>query len=53
VGDENIRIIGQKSSLEKAVGTTLTEKIPVSGLVRKWCAVDDETDNIYVFDFML
>ncbi len=37
VGDENIRIIGEKSNLEKAVGTTLTGKIPVSGLVRKWC----------------
>ena len=37
VGDENIRIIGEKSSLEKAVSTTLTGKIPVSGLVRKWC----------------
>jgi hypothetical protein len=32
-----IRIIGEKTSLEKAVGTTLTGKIPVSGLVRKWC----------------
>ena len=38
VGDKNIGIIGEKSSLEKAVGTTLTGKIPVSGLVRKWCA---------------
>ena len=37
VGDENIRIIGEKSSLEKAVSTSLTGKIPVSGLVRKWC----------------
>ncbi|WP_397579465.1 recombinase zinc beta ribbon domain-containing protein [Sphingorhabdus sp.] len=37
VDDENIRIIGEKTSLEKAVGTTLTGKIPVSGLVRKWC----------------
>jgi hypothetical protein len=26
VGDENIRIIGEKSNLEKAVGTTLTGK---------------------------
>ena len=38
VGDENVRIIGEKTSLEKAVSTTLTGKIPVSGLVRKWCA---------------
>jgi site-specific DNA recombinase len=41
VGDENIRIIGEKSNLEKAVGTTLTGKIPVSGLVRKWCTQED------------
>jgi hypothetical protein len=25
----------------------------VSDCVRNWRAVDDETDNIYVFDFML
>ncbi len=41
VGDENIRIIGEKTSLEKAVGTALTGKIPVSGLVRKWCTRSD------------
>ena len=41
VGDENIRIIGEKSSLEKAVSTSLTGKIPVSGLVRKWCTRSD------------
>ena len=41
VGDENIRIIGEKTSLEKAVGTTLTGKIPVSSLVRKWCTRSD------------
>ena len=41
VDDENIRIIGEKSNLEKAVGTTLTGKFPVSGLVRKWCTRSD------------
>ncbi len=37
VGDENIRIIGEKTSLEKTVSTTLKGQIPVSSLVRKWC----------------
>ena len=37
VGDEKIRIIGEKTSLEHAVGSTLNGQIPVSGLVRKWC----------------
>jgi hypothetical protein len=45
VGDENIRIIGEKSSLEKAIGTALTGKIPVSDLARKWCAVWNENDT--------
>jgi hypothetical protein len=53
VGDENIRIIGEKTSLEKAVSSTLTGKIPVSGFVRKWCAGQNEGDNVYVFDFNL
>jgi hypothetical protein len=52
-GDENIRIIGETTSLENTVGTTLTGQIPVSGLVRIWCAVDNETDNIYIFDIVL
>lgn len=37
VCDKDTHIIGEKTSLEKAVGTTLTGQIPVSGLVRKWC----------------
>jgi site-specific DNA recombinase len=37
VGDENVRIIGEKTSLEKAVGTILTGQIPIRGLARKWC----------------
>lgn len=37
VCDKDTRIIGEKASLEKAVGTTLTGQIPVSGLVRIWC----------------
>ena len=37
VGDKNIRIIGEKTALERAIGTTLTGGSPVSGLVRKWC----------------
>jgi len=37
-GDENIRIIGETTSLEKAVGTILTGQIPIRGLARKWCA---------------
>jgi site-specific DNA recombinase len=41
VGDENIRIIGEKTALERAIGTTLTGGSPVSGLVRKWCARSD------------
>ena len=41
VGDENIRIIGEKTALERAIGTTLTGGSPVSGLVRKWCARND------------
>ncbi len=53
VGDENIRIIGEKSNLENAVGTALTGKIPVSGLVRKWCAVVDVTYNIYVIEIKM
>ena len=32
---------GEKSSLEKAISTTLNGKIPVSGLVRKWCTRSD------------
>ncbi len=38
VGDENIRIIGETTSLENAVHTTLTGQIPVRGLVHIWCA---------------
>ena len=53
VGDESIRIIGEKSSLEKAVSTTLKAKIPVSGLVGKWCTVEDVTDNMYIVDIFL
>ena len=41
VGDKNIRIIGEKTALERAVTTTLTGGIPVSGLVRNWCARND------------
>ena len=41
VGDENIRIIGEKTALERAVTTTLAGGSPVSGLVRKWCARQD------------
>ena len=41
VGDKNIRIIGEKTALERAVTTTLTGGFPVSGLVRKWCARQD------------
>ena len=41
VGDKNIRIIGEKTALERAVTTTLTGGIPVSGLVRKWCTRQD------------
>jgi hypothetical protein len=53
VGDENIRIIGEKTSLEKAVSTTITGKIPVSGFVRKWCAEQNETNNIYIIDLLM
>ena len=41
VGDKNIRIIGEKTALERAVTTTLTGGFPVSGLVRKWCTRND------------
>ena len=53
VGDESIRIIGEKSSLEKAVSTTLKGKIPVSGLVGKWCTHEDKTDNTYAIDIII
>jgi hypothetical protein len=41
VGDKNIRIIGEKKALERAVNTTLTGGFPVSGLVREWCTRND------------
>ena len=36
-GDEDIRIIGETTSLENAVGTILTEQILVRGMIRIWC----------------
>jgi len=53
VGDENIGIIGEKSSLEKAISTALTGKIPVSDLALKWCTVEDVIDNTYVIEIII
>jgi len=53
VGDENIGIIGEKSSLEKAISTALTGKIPVSDLALKWCTVENDAANMYIFNIVI
>ena len=50
---EKIRIIGDTNVLAGAISGRKDGPQNVRGYVRNWRAVDNETDNIYVFDIVI